>query len=175
MRRINCSLSKRGSLDRAISDLQRYKVELQNKCIMFVSELAQVGIVTAKANCGQYGDRITFTREVRLTPNGASGKLVAVGSKIAGFRGEEIVYADALLLAEFGSGWEANVIENVPGVGQGTFPGQIHATDPDGWWYLGEDGVYHHTYGEKPTYPMYNAMVAMISDFQSVAARVFRS
>lgn len=176
-KRIKISLNDASSIDRAISALKQYKIELQNKAIMFVSELAQVGIETAKVNCGEYGDRISFSRSTKLTPDGAEGKLIAVGSKIAGFRGKDIVYADALLLAEFGSGWEAEVLDDVPGlvVGQATFPGQIHASDPDGWWYLGADGEYHHTMGVVPTHPMHSAMIAMVFDFQKVARKVFRS
>lgn len=175
MKRIYISLSRPGSLQKGIDELRRYQQELRNKTVMFVAELAKAGIETAVLNCGEYGDRITFSRTVQVTDTGATGKVIGVGSLKAGFRGEQIVYANTLLLAEFGSGWESEVLDNVPGVGRGTFPGQIHANDPAGWGYLGEDGRYHHTMGEKPTHPMHSAVLQMMSDFQDIARRVFRS
>ena len=179
--RIKLSLNDAKSIDRAIQELERYKVELYNRCVMFVDELAKLGIETGKANCGEYGDRISFSREATVTPDGAKGRLIAVGDTLVRFRGSinnlTVIYdANALLLAEFGSGWEAKVLDPVPGlnVGQGTFPDEKHAFDPDGWYYLGEDGVYHHSYGETPTHPMHAAMLAMIFDYQKAARKAFR-
>ena len=179
--RIKLSLNDAKSIDRAIQELERFNVELHNRCAIFLDELAKIGIETGKVNCGVYGDRISFSREVTVTPDGAKGRLIAVGDLLARFRGSKnnltVIYANALLLAEFGSGWEAEVLDSVPGVdmGQGTFPDEKHAFDPDGWWYLGEDGVYHHSYGEAPTHPLHAAMLAMIFDYQKAARKAFRT
>ena len=77
-------------------------------------------------------------------------------------------------MAEFGSGWLSEVLFNVSGVGQGTFPGQIHAFDEKGWYWTTEDGVKHHSIGEKPTHPMHNAMNEMIRDVEKIAVEVFK-
>ena len=178
MRRFNCSLNKHGSLERAIDDLKQYKVELQNKCIIFVSELAKIGIETGKANCGEYGSVIAFTRKAEITPTGAKATLLATGTPIVRQRKGQTIEANPLLLAEFGSGWQAEVLQYmVPlQVGQGTFPGQTHAFDPNGWYYWDEaQQEWVHTMGESPTFPMYSAMMSMIFAVNETAKRVFRS
>ena len=176
MKRINVSLSKHGSIDRAIQELERYKTELHDKCSLFVWRLAQEGIDAGKLGAGEWSRFIAFSRTVKRTPDGADGKIIAVGDKLPGLRGQDIVYADTLLLAEFGSGWNAEVKDPVVEVGQGTFPGQIHATDPRGWYYWDADAQeWVHTYGESPTFPMHYAMLEMKGVVERIAKEVFRS
>ena len=173
---INIKLDTR-STKMAIRNLKRYQEQLNAKCELFVSKLIDIGIKTAKLNCGEYGDKITFSREIGVyggSVKGAVGKLVAVGTPTARLRGGEEVMIDPLLMAEFGSGWNAKVLDKVDGVGQGTFPGQTHAFDPTGWWYTDiETGKSEKSYGEEPTYPMHSAMVAMIFDIDKVIKEVF--
>lgn len=171
--RVNISLSEFG-IRKAIDALNDYNRQLHNKCAMFVDKMAEVGIATAKLNCGDYGNVITFSKQLTVDAGyGANGKLIAVGTPISRLRGGEVIEADPLLLAEFGSGWNAKVLDKVEGVGQGTFPGQTHAFDPRGWWYVDEDGESHHSYGEAPTFPMHSASIAMILEINRVAKEVF--
>lgn len=171
---INIDLNKKNSVRDAIKQLRAYKSELHRKCRTFVSRLATVGIETAKLNCGEYGNVITFSRDIDSRyAGGAKGRIVAVGTPVARLRSGETIYMNPLLMAEFGSGFEARVLDKVEGVGQGTFPGQTHAFDPMGWWYTDEDGETHHSYGETPTYPMHSADIAMILDINRIAKEVF--
>ncbi|MBR1631357.1 MAG: hypothetical protein IJ680_05830 [Paludibacteraceae bacterium] len=170
--RINISLSDFG-IRKAVDALKDYDRQLQNKCAMFVDKMAEVGIATAKLNCGDYGNVITFSKQLSVGEHGANGKLIAVGTPVFRRRGGETIEADPLLLAEFGSGWNAKVLDKVDGVGQGTFPGQTHAFDPRGWWYVDEHGESHHSYGESPTFPMHSAAIAMLFDINRVAKEVF--
>lgn len=62
-----------------------------------------------------------------------------------------------MLMLEFGSGLKAENPANIPGVGTGTFPGQTHAENPGGWWYMDLDGVWHHFSGVSAKMPMYFA------------------
>lgn len=164
----------RDSIKLAKKELRDYKKRLDNKCRSVVSRLITVGIKTAKLNCGEYGDMITFSRDIHSKDHIVVGKLIAVGKPKVGLRGGVEIEIDPLLLAEFGSGWEARVLDKVDGVGQGTFPGQTHAFDPRGWWYYNlDDGESYHTYGEAPTHPMHAAMLAMIFDVNKVLREVF--
>jgi hypothetical protein len=86
-------------------------------------------------------------------------------------------------MAEFGSGWEASDASGQPnaeaarrlGMGQGSFPGQTHAFDKDGWWYKDLDGEWHNTTGITPSMPMWNALIAMENDIVNVARQVYQS
>lgn len=172
---IKIDLFNKESIRQAKKELKEYKKNLAKKCETVVSELIEVGITTAKLNCGEYGDVITFSKEILAkNANGVRGRLVAVGAPVFRMRGGELITVDSLLIAEFGSGFEARVLDKVAGVGQGTFPGQTHAFDPRGWWYTDvETGETIHSYGESPTYPMHSAMLAMIFDVDRVLREVF--
>ena len=84
-----------------------------------------------------------------------------------------------LFAIEFGSGVRYNSIPNPKagelGFGVGSYPGQTHAADPNGWYYFGDDGKWHHSYGIKATMPMYNASLEMIKSVSEVAREVFGS
>lgn len=186
MKRINCSISKDGSIQRAIQELEAYKKSISYKTEIFVSRLMDVGIKAAKAHSGKFSGMIVFTKELSPTLNGCAGALIATdGQKLVkewyaskkdaenqkNVRSYEV---SPLLLAEFGSGWLANVLGNVAGVGQGTMPGQKHATDPDGWYWYDEQAIKHHSIGEAPTYPMHSASMAIIAEIDQIAREVFK-
>ena len=83
-----------------------------------------------------------------------------------------------ILLAEFGSATYAEVLFDVEGVGQGTFPGQTHAFE-DSWWYKEWDengkGEWKRGRGVTPTHPMYHAKMKMYEQIYNVARKVFRT
>lgn len=171
--KINIKLDTR-SVKMAIRNIKLYKRQFDEKCILFVQRLADEGIEVAKLNTGKYKPYITFSKEVTGSNNVVIGRLIGVGTSVERIRNKQVIFADPLLLAEFGSGWEARVLDNVSDVGQGTFPGQKHAEDPQGWWYVDvETGESVHSFGEEPTFPMHNAALAMILAVNRVAREVF--
>ena len=78
-----------------------------------------------------------------------------------------------MLMLEFGSGLKAENPANIPGAGTGTFPGQTHAENPGGWWYMDLDGVWHHSNGVSARMPMYFAGKEMREKIVSIARVVF--
>lgn len=183
--KIKVSLNKAGSIQSVIKKLQAYEDSLDVKMEKFISRLADVGVQAAYMNTGQYNGYIMFRKKVTGDANGV--RAVIIGSDITKIvrewkSGHAIV--SPLLMAEFGSGWKAINPHGVKGVGQGTFPGQTHAFDKQGWFWednnpegaIGErKGYYlHHSYGESPSLPMHHACVEMIADVQRIAREVFR-
>jgi len=180
MKRLNISLTTQGSLNKSIEYLEQYKKELVQKSELFVSTLIDLGIEAGQLNSGQYNGYIVFRKELNSKKDGCDGLLIATDrEKIIRqwYRGGQLVSAEVspLLMAEFGSGWLAQVLfPSVEGkVGQGTFPGQIHAKDPKGWFWVTPDGEKHYSKGESPTHPMHEAYVAMYSQIDKVAREVF--
>lgn len=175
---INVSLSP-SSLDKTIKDLEKYKATMIRKLRLLVDQLIEVGIDSGIANSGQYEGMIVFRRMVVDNIDGVEGVLVATdGVKLikewkyqGGIKQAEV---SPLLMAEFGSGWLAKVLDNVEGVGQGTFPDQTHAFDANGWWWETPDGEKHHSYGEAPTYPVHSALYTMIFEVERIARGIFR-
>ena len=182
MKRMYISLfggKKSASIDNVIKQLEEYKVSLHDKCDIFVERLAEAGIKVAYAHVGEYGDHITFE-----SVKGGDGVTFLKGSdnpvmvewytdkKGTHKRSYEV---SPLLLSEFGSGWLAVVLYDIAGVGQGTMPGQRHATDPKGWYWYDEDGTKHHSIGVPPTFPMHNAIMAMMEQADRIAKEVFKN
>ena len=182
MKRINISLTTKGSIDKAIKELNEYVKTLNWQLGEFVRRLMDVGIETAQSNSGQYKGYIRFEKQVAVDSDGVEGLLIATDGKrlirewyTSKKGGERRSYeVSALLLSEFGSGWLATVLDNVPGVGQGTMPNSYgHAADDDGWYWYDEDGIKHHSIGEAPTFPMHTALLAMEFEVDRIAKEVF--
>lgn len=178
MKRIYVSLTTEGSIEKAIKALEEYKSDILEKTEVLVERLMDVGIESGIANSGDYAGMIVFKKEIIAGSDGVEGLLIATdGQKIirewkyrGGLKQAEV---SPLLMAEFGSGWLAKVLDNVEGVGQGTFPGQKHAFDSQGWWWETPDGEKHHSYGEAPTYPVHSALFAMMFEVDRIAKGVF--
>ena len=102
-----------------------------------------------------------------------------------------LVYMEspAAMFVEFGAGviyGAGHPFAAELGMGPGTFPGQTHAFNPNGWWFKTDDpklatktdryGYYwHHSYGNPPHMPMYHAARAVVRKAPQVAAEVVRS
>ena len=177
-KRFKANLSVDGieSLKRQLLD---YKQSLNGKCQLFIQRLAQEGITVAQQNVGGFGKYITFSTAItQSSVNGCKGVMLATNTGIITSQwltqeGEKSADVSPLLMVEFGSGLRAKNPKNVPGVGTGTFPGQTHATNPNGWWYKDLDGVWHHSYGMTPKMPMYMASIEMHKKITKVAREVF--
>lgn len=180
MKRIYVSLwgSGKNSIDDCIKQLEAYKKEINHKLTEFKERLIEVGIKTAYENAGEYGNCIIFEAKdtdakVSFLVGRDGQKIVKEWYKDKNLTKYESYEISPILMAEFGSGWLANVLDDVSGVGQGTMPGQKHAFDPNGWWWYDADGEKHHSKGESPTYPMHAASMAMLFEVDRIAREVF--
>lgn len=171
-------------ISKAQSDIDKYKSDLRAKAERFCLELADVGIIAAKSKTRTYGAFIIFSKQ--LVPFSSGNPTVIFYAKKTTdlirewYSGGELkrVEIDPLLMEEFGSGFCAFNPLDVPGVGQGSFPGQKHAFDEEGWYWIDANDpmrVVQHSYGETPGQPMYNARELMYQQIQAVAKRVFRN
>lgn len=150
------------SIQQLQKNLTAYRDSLSEKCRQLVVALSEAGIAVAKQNTGNYGKYITFSTKTEPEKNGCKAIMLAseTGKITSAWKTSEgIKTADVspLLMVEFGSGWKAENPMQVPGVGQGTFPEQIHAYDREGWYWIGLDDKLYHSYGISPKKPMYMA------------------
>ena len=165
-------------IEKLKKQLMDYKQGLNNKCKSFIQRLADEGIVVAKQNVGNFGKYITFSTTITSENNGYHGIMLATNTGIITSQwltkeGEKSADVSPLLMIEFGSGLRAQNPKNIPGVGTGTFPGQTHASDPNGWWYMDLEGNWNHSYGITPQMPMYKASIEMHKKITSIAIEVF--
>ena len=188
--KIEISLNQK-SLNRAIGELKAYRDSLAIKNEQFVYELLNLGISVAEEHAVRtnaegkeegYGKYISFSKK-------GKGGITTIGylvgednQKIVAewdFFGEKkTAVLSPILLAEFGSASYAEVLFDVEGVGQGTFPGQTHAFE-DSWWYKEWDengkGEWKRGFGVTPTHPMYHAEMKMYEQVYNIARKVFRT
>ena len=185
VKRITGTLSVR-SIQQMQNELKAYKAQLISRCELLTKRLSEIGIEAAKMRLSSStGDEeremasyITFSTEVDSSKHGVKTVMVASSGSITRtwvtFDGAKSVDISPLLMVEFGSGLRANNEHGGQyGMGQGTFPDQTHAFDPDGWYWQTVDGEWHHSFGISPAMPMYHAYKAMVDAVYSVAVEVF--
>lgn len=160
------------------SQLLKYKDSLPIKCEKLVSRLLQSGVAVSQAKISEspLGKYVTVTTKISADNMGCKGILLAKGAVK-----EQEGYApfSILLAIEFGAGIHFNptpnpIISSEFPYGVGTFPGQVHAFQSEGWMYWDEKvQEWRHTYGVKATMPLYNADMEIIQNVVKIAKEVF--
>ena len=157
--------------------LLHYKDSLPVKCEKLVSRLLQSGVSVSQTKISEspLGKYVTVTTDVSADNMGCKGILLAKGTVK-----EQEGYApfSILLAIEFGAGVHFNPTPNPlsaeMGYGVGTFPGQVHAMEPGGWYFWSEEKQqWIHSYGVKATMPMYSADMEIIQNVVKEAKEVF--
>lgn len=163
-----------------------YRNGLIQKCGIFVQKLANKGILVGEQVLGDsdegYSRYITFGVDLEYSKYKCKGLMYATNTGIIKSQwmtkdGVKEADVSPLLMVEFGAGLRANnawaaTASHGKG-GTGTFPGQTHAFDPEGWWYQDLGGEWHHSYGVTPTMPMGHALSEMMDQIHSTAMEVF--
>ena len=173
-KKIRMSLNPQ-DIKRVQDELKDYEKRLVTKCNVLCGRLADIGISVAKANIksAPLGTHVHLDLKYEHPRNGCKAILMATGDTINTPSGS----INALLMIEFGSGIHFNHEQNPKaddyGMGVGTYPGQTHAFQEEGWYYMDDSGNWHHTYGVKATMPMYNADIEIITNIHKVAREVF--
>lgn len=154
-------------INNAVKELRQYRDEVNRKCQVFAEKLAGLGLQTARAIMQEHiysGETIGSLR-IETDETGAVTKLRIV------------VESEAILFLEFGAGvkYSGTVNPKAAEVGYepGTYPGKGYWDSETGWWYMGDDGEWHHSYGIEAAMPMYKATVAMRQKIRSIAKEVF--
>lgn len=157
--------------------IQYRDVELPRKCKELIERLLQSGVAVsnAKINESPLGKYVTVTTDISADKMGCKGILLAKGA----VKEQDGYEPFSILLAiEFGAGIHFNPTPNPlsaeMGYGVGTFPGQLHAFQSEGWMYWDEKAQeWRHTYGVKATMPLYNADMEIIQNIVKIAKEVF--
>lgn len=178
-KKISFSLSQ-SSIQAAIKELKQYQNDLNRKCEELCRRLTAEGMSIAQVHIGSsgFGRYIHLSSEITLQQAGCravfymedSQKIVSQWQTLEGTKSAEV---SPSLMIEFGSGLKAENPANVPGVGQGTFPGQTHAKDASGWYYMDLNGEWHHSTGVTPHMPMYYAGKELRDKVVAIAKEVF--
>lgn len=175
-RTININLFDSKSIQNAIKQIEQYRDDLPRKCQEICRRLSEEGVRVADVaiNSVPIGRTITLTTDINPLKIGCQAIMKMIGRETQTEDGR--IFRTHLAI-EFGAGIRYNPTANPKaqefGMGVGTFPGQSHAFDPNGWNYLGDDGEWHHSYGVQASMPMYKASVEMRQKIDSIVKEVF--
>ena len=154
-----------GSIDDIIKGLESYKQSLKVNADALVKALAEAGCEAVTVTYA--GTRYTGPRDEKVTvEERGPGKYAIVAS------------GQTVLFVEFGAGvylGGGHPQAGEFGYGPTTYPGQIHADDPNGWYLpksvAGKSGV--HTYGNAPSAAMYHTAKSLRAMLEQAARGVF--
>lgn len=164
------------SLQEAIRQIEQYRDELPRKAQQLCQRLAEEGVKVADVaiNSVPIGRTITLTTDINPSKMGCKAMLKMTGRET---RTEDGRIFYTVLAIEFSAGIRyANTASPMAkdfGMGVGTFPGQTHAENPEGWYYLDNNGEWKHSYGIQASMPMYKASVEMRQKLDSIVKEVF--
>ena len=167
-------------IDRAIKELREYQNNLDKKCEQLCFELCKAGMPIARSYIGESGFGKYIRLSSEITPEKAgckailimedSQKIVSKWQNLDGIQRKEI---SPVLMLEFGAGLPAQNPANIPGVGTGTYGER--GSDPNGWWYMDLNNIWHHSNGIEPKMPMYFAGKELRNKVLKIAKEVFKS
>lgn len=150
------------SIQSAIRELEAYKERLRRKASELAKKLADIGAVNVSLGYA----RATYTgnKDVDVTVEQLSENKFRI-----------VASGETVLILEFGAGVTygyGHPQADEFGYGPETYPGQIHAADPRGW-YIPKDKGGGHTYGNPPSMTMYLTAKELRERVQEVAREVF--
>ena len=175
-KKISVDLFSQKSIQDAIKQIENYRDDLPKKCQEICRRLSEEGVRVADVaiNSVPIGKTITLTTDINPSKMGCQAIMKMTGAETRTEDGR--VFFTALAI-EFSAGVRyANTASPQAsnfGMGTGTFPGAKHSWDMDAWYYLGDDGNWHHSYGVQASMPMYKASVEMRQKIDSIVKEVF--
>ena len=164
------------SLQQAIKQIESYRDDLPRKCQEICRRLAEEGVRVADAaiNSVPIGKTITLTTDINPSKMGCRAIMRMTGRETRTEDGR--IFYTALAI-EFSAGVRyastASPRASDFGMGTGTFPDSKHSWQMEGWYYLGDDGNWHHSFGVQASHPLYSAGMEMRQKIDSIVKEVF--
>ena len=164
------------SIQDCIKQIEAYRDDLPRKCQEICRRLAEEGVRVADAaiNSVPIGKTITLTTDINPSKMGCQAIMKMTGRET---RTEDGRIFYTVLAIEFSAGVRyANTSSPKAkdfGMGTGTFPNAKHSWQMEGWYYLGDDGNWHHSYGVQASHPLYSAGMEMRQKIDSIVKEVF--
>lgn len=175
------------SIKQMADDLRGFEEGFKENIRAFRELLAEKGIRVAMSNVNStFGQYIVFEKiDSDETSTIIARETQQILSEWLRYGKRMQAYVSPLLMAEFGAGkhavmWEnsqgnsTDVLSNGTHIGRGTFnyPESSHGIK-DVWYYMDLSGNWQIATGVKPTRPMHNAVIEIITQIQQTAREVF--
>jgi len=161
------------SLTKAADYLNKYADKLEKRSADILKALLNEGEVEARKGLEDHID--------------TGVTIASVGSERKGLEGTVSVFGNNGIWLEFGTGTTYNSTPHPKAAelgmsAYGTYiwpfqessPQRPHGADPGGWWYRGDDGETHHTYGIKATYFFTNTAKMLRRQYAKIAKGAYK-
>lgn len=184
MKPLRISLTTKGSIQKAIDELNKYKESLNEKSAVFVSRLAELGIPIIDQRIAQAQGDSDPNHYTYITVNSfgsySEARLVVEGRDILFFEfGAGVHYNGAAYTSDrissdgFMNGAEYHITGGEElGYTIGSY-GDGHGVN-DFWFYTAETGESIMSHGTEATMPLHAATVEILTNIQQIAKEVFR-
>lgn len=170
MKKISINILSEKSIRDAIAEIEAYKQQFIDKNREFVRKLSEAGIKVMYQNLYGYGDS---EPPEPSDPHVMVGFSEGVMQATLRLRGEDVMFV------EFGAGitynGPARQSPNPKGMELGYTIGSygLGQGAMEYWYYRGDDGQWHISYGTEATMPMYKAGMEIRQRYAEIAKSVF--
>lgn len=165
-KKISISLSPK-SIENAIKELNQYRDDLKRKNQIFIDKLSKIGLEVVQQTMESVPDEEKGSYYTEII-NNSQGEMIGAAIRLTG---SKVLFIEFSAGITFGT--DSYPLPSGDKYGMGTYPGKGHWNDPNGWWYIDENGEKHHSYGNRAYMPMYHAEQAMIIQIRAIAKEVF--
>lgn len=176
-RKFKVDILSQSSIKNLQKELTKYRGSLQDKSVELAKRLSDIGlrVTDLKINESPLGKYVSVQSSISEEEAGCRAVIMTTG-KI--FQSPGFPPFNVMLAIEFGAGIHYNDKENPyskkMGFGVGSFPGQMHAFDKEGWFYWDDTAQgWRHSYGVKATMPLFYAYNEIFEKAKAAAKEVF--
>ncbi len=157
------------SINDAIKQIQEYNRNLKRKTQILIDKLAEKGLEVVQTTMESVPaeEKGSYNTEII---NNSRGDIIGAAIRLTG---DKVLFIEFSAGITYGTPKGGYPLDSGKQYGVGTYPGQVHAEDPRGWWYIDEQGNKHHSYGNRAYMPMYHAELEILSQVSNIAKEVF--
>lgn len=157
------------SINDAIKQIQEYNRNLKRKTQILIDKLAEKGLEVVQTTMESVPaeEKGSYNTEII---NNSRGDIIGAAIRLTG---DKVLFIEFSAGITYGTPKGGYPLDSGKQYGVGTYPGQVHALDPRGWWWVDEQGNKHHSYGNRAYMPMYHAEVEILSQVSNIAKEVF--
>ena len=157
------------SINDAIKQIQEYNRNLKRKTQILIDKLAEKGLEVVQTTMESVPaeEKGSYNTEII---NNSRGDIIGAAIRLTG---DKVLFIEFSAGITYGTPKGGYPLDSGKQYGVGTYPGQVHAEDPRGWWYIDEQGNKHHSYGNRAYMPMYHADSEILSQVCNIDKEVF--
>lgn len=157
------------SINDAIKQIQEYNRNFKRKTQILIDKLAEKGLEVVQTTMESVPaeEKGSYNTEII---NNSRGDIIGAAIRLTG---DKVLFIEFSAGITYGTPKGGYPLDSGKQYGVGTYPGQVHAEDPRGWWYVDEQGNKHHSYGNRSYMPMYHAELEILSQVSNIAKEVF--